>query len=104
MELRDTAMVMLDFEWVSGRDILKLQVNDFDWKNKTVSFIQQKTKQSNNASVPTDVGNSVYKYIMNGRPESAVTGNGYIFIRHQAPYIPFKVTTACRGALKKNTC
>ena len=38
---------------------------------------------------------------MNGRPESAVTGNGYIFIRHQAPYIPLKVTTACRGALKR---
>ena len=32
---------------------------------------------------------------------SAVTGNGYIFISHQAPYIPLKVTTACRGALKR---
>lgn len=38
---------------------------------------------------------------MNGRPESAVTGNGYIFISHRAPYIPLKVTTACRGALKR---
>lgn len=25
----------------------------------------------------------------------------YIFISHQAPYIPLKVTTACRGALKR---
>ena len=86
---------------IRGADILKLQVNDFDWKNKTVSFIQQKTSKAITLPVPTDVGNSVYKYIMNGRPESAVTGNGYIFISHQAPYIPLKVTTACRGALKR---
>lgn len=102
MELRDTAMVMLGLRMgIRGADILKLQVNDFDWKNKTVSFIQQKTSKAITLPVPTDVGNSVYKYIMNGRPESAVTGNGYIFIRHQAPYIPLKVTTACRGALKR---
>ena len=102
IELRDTAMVMLGLRMgIRGADILKLQVNDFDWKNKTVSFIQQKTGKAITLPVPTDVGNSIYKYIMNGRPESAVTGNGYIFIRHQAPYIPLKVTTACRGALKR---
>ena len=102
IELRDTAMVMLGLRMgIRGADILKLQVNDFDWKNKTVSFIQQKTGKAITLPVPTDVGNSVYKYIMNGRPESAATGSGYIFIRHQAPYIPLKVTTACRGALKR---
>ena len=102
IELRDTAMVMLGLRMgIRGADILKLQVNDFDWKNKTVSFIQQKTRKAVTLPVPTDVGNSVYKYIMDGRPESAAAGNGYIFIRHQAPYIPLKVTTACRGALKR---
>ncbi len=94
IELRDTAMVMLGLRMgIRGADILKLQVNDFDWKNKTVSFIQQKTGKAITLPVPTDAGNSVYKYIMNGRPEAAATGSGYIFIRHQAPYIPLKVTT-----------
>ena len=102
IELRDTAMVMLGLRMgIRGADILKLQVNDFDWKNKTVSFVQQKTGKAITLPVPTDVGNSVYKYIMNGHPESAAAGSGYIFIRHQAPYIPLKVTTACRGALKR---
>ena len=102
IELRDTAMVMLGLRMgIRGVDILKLQVNDFDWKNKTVSFIQQKTGKAITLPVPIDAGNSVYKYIMNGRPESAAAGSGYIFIRHQAPYIPLKVTTACRGALKR---
>ena len=43
----------------------------------------------------------MYKYILNGRPLSADAGNGYIFIRHQAPYTPLKVTAACRNALKR---
>lgn len=53
IELRDTAMVMLGLRMgIRGAGILKLQVNDFDWKNKTVSFIQQKNRESNNASNP----------------------------------------------------
>ncbi len=102
MELRDTAIVMLGLRMgIRGSDILKLQVNDFDWKRQTVTFIQQKTRKAITLPVPTDVGNSVYKYIFHGRPQSAEDGNGYIFIRHQAPYIPLKVNTACRGALKR---
>ena len=86
MELRDTAMVMLGLQpGIRGADILKLQVNDFDWKNKTVSFIQQKTSKAITLPVPTDVGNSVYKYIMNGRPESRLSQATVIYlsaIRH----------------------
>lgn len=102
MELRDTAMVMLGLRMgMRGSDILKLQVTDFDWNAKTVSFIQQKTQKALTLPVPTDVGNSVYKYIISGRPVSAGDGNGYIFVRHQAPCVPLKVTTACRAALKR---
>lgn len=102
LQLRDTAMVMLGLRMgIRGSDLLKLQVTDFDWNNKTVSFVQQKTGKAITLPVPTDVGNSVYKYIKNGRPESAASGNGYIFVHHQAPYVPLKVTTACRGALKR---
>lgn len=102
LELRDTAIVMLGLRMgIRGADILNLRVDDFDWNNKTVSFIQTKTRKAITLPVPTDVGNSIYKYIMNGRPESAADGNGYIFVRHQAPYLPLKATTVCRGALKR---
>ena len=102
MELRDAAMVMLGLRMgIRGVDILNLRIDDFDWRNQTVSFIQRKNRKAITLPVPTDVGNSVYQYIRNGRPESADAGNGFIFVHHQAPYVPLKVTTACRGALKR---
>lgn len=103
LELRDIAMVMLGLRMgIRGIDILHLQIHDFNWKCQTVSFVQRKTGTAITLPVPTDVGNSVYKYIMQGRPQSADAGNGYIFIRHQAPYVPFSDGTAtCKGALKR---
>ena len=103
LELRDTAMVMPGFRMgIRGSDILHLQISDFNWKSKTVSFIQQKTRKAITLPVPTDVANSVCKYILRGRPKSADAGNGYIFIRHQAPYIPFSDgTVTCKSALRR---
>ncbi len=102
LELRDTAIVMLGLRMgIRGTDILNLKINDFDWNAKTVSFVQQKTRTAITLPVPTDVGNSICQYILKGRPQSAEAGKGYIFIHHQAPYVPLKVTTACRGALKR---
>lgn len=103
LELRDTAIVMLGLRMgIRGIDILHLQINDFNWKSKTVSFVQQKTRKAITLPVPTDVANSVCKYILQGRPKSADAGKGYIFIRHQAPYIPFSDgTVTCKSALKR---
>lgn len=96
LELRDTAIVMLGLRMgIRGIDIVNLKLDNFDWKNKTVSFIQRKNRKAITLPLPTDVGNSVYKYISSGRPESATSGNGYVFIRHQAPYIPFSDKTLC---------
>ena len=103
LELRDIAMVMLGLRMgIRGIDIIHLQITDFNWDKQTVSFIQRKTRTAITLPVPTDVGNSVYKYIMQGRPQSADAGNGYIFIRHQAPHVPFSDgTVTCKGALKR---
>lgn len=48
IELRDTAMVMLGLRMgIRGADILKLQVNDFDWKIKrSPSSSRKQEKQS----------------------------------------------------------
>lgn len=101
LELRNIAIVMLGLRMgIRGIDIINLQIRDFDWKAKTVSFVQQKTRKAITLPVPSDVGNSVYRYILKGRPQSADSGNGYIFVRNQAPYIPAKSSTVCRNALK----
>jgi len=104
IELRDVAMVMLGLRMgIRGIDIINLKITDFDWHNKTVSFVQSKTRKAITLPVPTDVGNSVYQYITHGRPSSsAESGNGYVFIRHQAPLIPFKhASCTCTGALRR---
>ena len=102
IELRDIAIVMLGLRMgIRGVDILNLKVSDFDWQNKTVSFVQQKTRTAITLPVPTDVGNSIYHYIAYGRPKAAKEADGFIFLLIVEPYVPLKTTTACKCALKR---
>ena len=102
IELRNAAMAMLGLRMgVRASDIVNLKIDDFDWIAQTVSFIQKKTSKAITIPVPVDVGNSVHKYIMDGRPESGSKGGGYVFIRHHAPYGGMDTIQACRYALKK---
>ena len=102
LELRDSAIIMPGLRMgIRGADFINLKLDNFDWNNNTVSFIQTKTKTAITLPVPTEVANLLYKYIVQGRPKSADVGNGYIFIRHQAPYVPFTVTTVCKNTLNR---
>lgn len=102
LELRDIAIVMLGLRMgIRSSDILALQISDFNWKQKTLSFIQKKTRKAITLPVPTDVGNSVYRYIVHGRPLSGEDGNGYVFIHHLAPYVNLTSNSATRNALQR---
>jgi len=86
-ELRRTAIVMLGLRMgMRASDIVSLRIENFDWKRRAVSFVQKKTSKAVTLAIPTDAGNSVYKYIMHGRPTSGASGAGLVFIRHKAPY------------------
>jgi integrase len=101
-ELRNAAIVMLGLRMgMRASDIANLKISDFDWKEMTLSFIQKKTSRAITLPVPVDAGNSVYKYIMEGRPESGIGGGGYVFIMHHAPFGGMKTIEPCRYALKK---
>lgn len=102
LQLRDAAIVMLGLRMgIRASDIINLRIENIDWKHKTVSFIQKKTEKAITLPLPTDVGNSVYQYIVNGRPTSFAEGQGYIFIQHIAPYGNLCSNTACRDALRR---
>jgi integrase len=96
MELRNIAMVMVGLKLgLRASDVVNLKFSDFDWRKLTVSIVQQKTQAEIMLPIPNDVGNSLYSYIKNGRPE---TNSEYIFVRHRAPY--GKLTTKiCNKAL-----
>ena len=102
LELRNIATIMLGLRMgLRASDIVNLRISDFRWQNQTVTFVQKKTGKPITMPFPVDVGNSVYKYIMEGRPQSGIKGDGCVFIRHRAPYSGMKTIQACRYALKE---
>jgi len=85
MELRDSAIFLLGLRMgFRISDIIELKFTDISWKNRTISITQQKTGVFLKLPMPVDVGNSLYKYIHEGRPKQ--TDSEYIFVKRHAPF------------------
>ena len=85
-------MVMVGIRMgLRASDVINLKFKDIDWTNRSISIIQEKTKTSLALPMPVSVGNAIYRYIKEGRPQ---VRSDYIFIRHTAPY----------GKLTNKTC
>ncbi len=90
--LRRIAMVMTGVKMgLRASDVINLKFRDIDWKNRRISIIQEKTKNPLTLPMPVSVGNSIYRYILWGRPHS---GSEFVFVQHKAPY----------GKLSGKTC
>ena len=90
--LRRIAMVMVGIRMgLRASDVINLKLKDIDWTNRSISIIQEKTKTSLTLPMPVSVGNTIYRYIKEGRPQ---VRSDYVFIRHTAPY----------GKLTNKTC
>ena len=97
LELRDSAIVMIGLRMgLRASDIVKLKVTDFDLKNRRLSIIQTKTRRAITLPIPTEVCNSVFRYVTEGRPRLGEAG--YIFVSHSAPYLSVS-HAVCRNAL-----
>ena len=84
IELRNAAIIMLGLRMgLRASDISNLKLTDISWKESSISFIQQKTGVHIKLPVPVDAGNSLYRYIYEGRPQS---NSSHVFIHHKAPY------------------
>jgi len=82
--VRDHAMILLALRLgIRKSDIYKMKLSDIDWKNESISFVQQKTKITIKLPLLPDVGNALMDYILNFRPRVA---DKTVFIRHKAPY------------------
>jgi len=78
-------------------DIVKMKFPDISWDQKTISIQQQKTGKLLILPMPTEVGNALYRYIIQGRPDET---KEYIFISHRVPYNRLH-PSSCRKALKE---
>lgn len=84
LSLRDKAVLKLGLEMgIRPVDIANLRIDDIDWDNFTVRFIQEKTNVEVCFIMPPDVVNAVYRYIMNERPETKCRN---VFVAKRAPY------------------
>jgi len=98
MQLRNTAMIMLGLRMgIRASDITKLKLSDISWNKATISVQQVKTDKFIKLPMPTEVGNSLYRYIMHGRPLTAVE---HVFVKHRVPYDRL-TSGACAKALKR---
>lgn len=85
---RDYAMIVL--ACVLGlriSDIKALRFSNFDWNNKTLSIVQQKTKKPLTLPLPDQVGWAVIDYIRDGRPKYEETD--VVFLKHMPPFDAF---------------
>lgn len=97
-ELRDYAIVCIGLTMgFRASDIVSMTFDNIDWKQSTISLIQQKTGKSITMPMPVKTGNVIYKYLRDGRPGSS---NKHIFILHEAPYGAIH-RSVCGNALKR---
>jgi site-specific recombinase XerD len=96
--LRHTAMILLGLRMgLPPSDITKLKFSDISWEQETLSIQQQKTDKFLRLPMPVEVGNALYRYITQGRPDSE---SEFVFLAHKAPYKRLH-RSACLNALNK---
>lgn len=96
MELRSSALIMMGLRLgLRESDITNLRFENINWKSCTLSITQTKTRKQITLPIPTDVLNSLYLYITKGRPSPGKNGEGYIFIKHRAPYDKLSPSSCC---------
>ena len=97
-ELRDYAIVCIGLTMgFRASDIVSLTFDNINWKQSTISLIQQKTGKSITMPMPVKTGNVIYKYLRDGRP---VSSDKHIFILHESPYGAIH-RSVCGNALKR---
>ena len=81
---RDFAVLMIARTYgIRAGDIRALQLNDFDWNNNIIRFVQSKTRKPVSLPLIKEVGEAVIDYLKYGRPK---TGSSIVFVKHCAPY------------------
>jgi integrase/recombinase XerD len=84
---RDYAIILLACRLgMRCTDIKHLQMTNFRWEEKKLTFIQSKTRQPLSLPIPPEVGWAVIDYLKYGRPK---VDSPVLFVRHMAPFLPF---------------
>lgn len=85
LSLRDRAIgMLLYFTGIRAGDIMDLRLSEIDWRNDIIIRQQRKTGNSLELPLIAVVGNALYDYISNERPNVA---DDHIFLWNSPPYV-----------------
>lgn len=97
--LRDSAMILLGLSTgIRACDIIKLHIDDIDWRNDTISWKQSKTGNLVCIPLTPSVGNAIARYLIEERPDAP---NDYLFVRLIAPFEPLSSHSSCYRIVKR---
>ena len=86
--LRDRAIgKLLFFTGIRPCDIAEMEFSSIDWETEEINLHQQKTGAPLNLPLTAAIGNSIYDYIVNERPESS---DPHLFLGELYPHYPFE--------------
>ena len=84
-EIRDSAMFMLGADMgLRGVDIAGLRISDVDLVHSCLKLRQEKTDKDVELSIPTDVGNIIFRYLRDVRPKPCKTN--FLFVGIYKPH------------------
>ena len=100
LELRDKAIMLLGIRMgLRSSDIVAILLEDIDWDKQALRVIQEKTNHEILLPMPTDVGNAIYRYLVNGRANDR-TSSRHLFIKTKVPYDSMKCGI-CQAVLRR---
>lgn len=88
---RDLAILTLaENTGLRAIDVANLKLSDIDWRNKTISITQYKTRRPLILPFENRVGDTLAEYILHSRPES---DSPFIFLSARRPFRPISTST-----------
>lgn len=89
---RDYAMMLLAAQsGLRACDVVRLGLNNIDWRLREIHLVQHKTGQPLSLPLESESGNAIADYILNGRPDTAVSS---LFLCHNGAIRPLKARSA----------
>lgn len=84
LALRNRAIILLGLKMgLRISDITSMKLSQIDWKTGSIRFCQEKTSVGKLLPMPVEVGNALFRYLTEGRPQAK---SRHVFITHKAPY------------------
>jgi integrase len=97
---RDSAILAIGLLCgLRASDIVKMKFSEISWASQEFSIIQQKTRKHLRIPFPNLIGNRLYSYITDERPDST---SEFVFINRRAPFFPI-TTSCCHSTIRRVT-